>query len=82
MRHLPAGGAVGRAEGVWADELELLAATVESLDGLARLQYSAASGRRAPWKALHVPRPGERSGRGRTADQMRELFGQVSKRGN
>lgn len=58
---MPAAGAVGRAEGVWGDDLELLAAIVESLDGLARLQYATGTGKRAPWKPLHVPRPGERS---------------------
>lgn len=50
---------MGRAEGVWHDELELLAAIVEQLDTLARLQYSAATGKRAPGRPLHVPRPGD-----------------------
>ena len=53
---------MGRAEGVWHDELELLAAIVESIDGQTRLQYQAASGKRPPWPPVHVPRPAEAAG--------------------
>lgn len=79
---MPAGGAVGRAEGAWGDELELLAAIVESIDGLARLQYQAASGKRAPWAPLHVPRPGERSSTpaAATPQRMRALLEQARAR--
>jgi hypothetical protein len=58
VRHLPADGAVGRAEGVWSTELELEAAGLELLDAIARLIY-AQSGKRPPGKPLHVPRPGD-----------------------
>lgn len=67
--HLPSAGAVARAEGVWSVELELLAAIAEEIDGVARLIYGQ-SGRRPPWPALHVPRPGDRPKRSATSDRM------------
>ena len=68
----------------WADELELLAAIVEQqLDGLARLQYSAATGKRAPGTPLHVTRPAERAAQTQTtAERMAELVRAVSRNGN
>jgi hypothetical protein len=57
VRYLPADGATARAEGIWPERDELLAAIVEQIDALARLTYQAASGKRAPWRQLKVPRP-------------------------
>ena len=58
MRHLPPGGAVARAEGSWAESLEVQVAILEQLDVIARLIYGQ-SGKRPPGKPLHVTRPGE-----------------------
>jgi hypothetical protein len=75
---LPADGATARAEGVWTDATELLAGIVEELDAHLRLTYQAASGKRASWKPLRVPRPrpeGSLAKRQPTPDELLSLFG-------
>lgn len=78
IRYVPIEGATARAEGTWPESTELLAGIFEELDALARLTYQAASGKRAPWRPVRIPRPrpeGETAKRPPTPEEMLEALG-------
>lgn len=75
IRYVPPDGATARAEGVWPDSTELLAGIAEELDALMRLTYQAASGKRAPWRPLRVPRPRPEDAPAKREPTLEEMLG-------